>query len=167
MVEDTPSQVRRPPWQIQTFNLKLKPMRPSSQQQPRYLNGQKTFYSHVVLDVLPFQGAWGGKELPAGVFFTITLFQKRILKIQSSFFSPRTLLADKTKRKFLARPVFNLKTIDLGAFFNYFHLLSTLKWYNFPKLRQSVSFLTSCQTKKNRLKIPLQVSNLALALMMP
>ena len=27
----------------------------------------------------------------------------------------------------LARPVFNLKAIEIGAFFAYFHLLGTLK----------------------------------------
>ena len=33
----------------------------------------------------------------------------------------------------LARPVFNLKAIEFGAIFAFFHLLGTLKWYNFSK----------------------------------
>ena len=62
---------------------------------------------------------------------------------------------------FLARPVFNLKAIEFGAFFAYFHRLRQLKSdTTFRKICQNIIFLTSFQTKKNRLKIALQVSKL-------
>ena len=42
------------------------------------------------------------------------------------FFSSQILLAEETKRMPLARPIFNLKAIELGAFFAYFHLFRHL-----------------------------------------
>ena len=61
----------------------------------------------------------------------------------------------------LAKPVFNLKTIEFGAFFAYFRLCRHLKSdTTFPKICQNILFSTSFQTKKNRLKITLQVSKL-------
>ena len=62
-----------------------------------------------------------GQIWHAGMFFNITLFLKANLKIQSKFFSSQTLLADETKMKSLASPVFNLKALEFGAFFAYFH----------------------------------------------
>ena len=77
-----------------------------------------------------------GQNWYAGVFFNITLFQKRIQKIQNKVFSSWILLAEETKRVSLARPVFNLKAIEfgnLGIFASFFTFLGTLKWYNFSK----------------------------------
>ena len=61
----------------------------------------------------------------------------------------------------LSRPVFNLKAIEFGAFFAYFHLFRHLKVIQiFQKYAKTFLFSTSFQTKKNRLKIALQVSKL-------
>ena len=43
------------------------------------------------------------------------------------FFSSQILLAEEAKRLSLARPVFNLKAIEFGSFFAYFHLYRHLK----------------------------------------
>ena len=49
----------------------------------------------------------------------------------------------------LSRPVFNLKAIELGAFFTYFHLFRHLKGIQiFQKICQKNLFSTSFQTKK-------------------
>ena len=60
----------------------------------------------------------------------------------------------------LARLVFNLKAIEFGTFFACFHLLGTLKWYNFSKSVPKHYFYENISDKKNRLKIALQVSKL-------
>ena len=72
-----------------------------------------------------------------------------------------TLLADETKMKSLASPVFNLKALEFGAFFACFHLLGTLKWYNFSKIVPKHFVFNRLSNKRNRLKIALQVSKLA------
>ena len=68
MVGNTPSQVWRPPSQIQTFKFKLKPWRPSHCEshsgclKPTTATKdqrQEDVYPHVVMNVLPFQRAWG------------------------------------------------------------------------------------------------------------
>ena len=52
-----------------------------------------------------------------------------------NFFSSQILLAEETKRFSLTRPVFNLKVIEFGSFFAYFHLFSHLKSdATFPKI---------------------------------
>ena len=49
----------------------------------------------------------------------------------------------------LARPVFNLKAIEFGSFFAYFHLSRHLKVIQlFQKCAKNILFSTSFQTKK-------------------
>ena len=58
-------------------------------------------------------------------------------------------------------PVFNLKAVEFGAFFAYFHLLGTLKWYNLSRnMLKHFIFDKLSDKKKNRLKVALQVSKL-------
>ena len=60
----------------------------------------------------------------------------------------------------LARPVFNLKAIEFGAFFAYFHLFRHLKVIQlFQKYAKTLYFQQAFR-QKNRLKIALQVSKL-------
>ena len=60
----------------------------------------------------------------------------------------------------LSRPVFNLKAIECGAFFAYFHLFRHPKVIKlFQKYAQNFIF-DKLSDKKNRLKIALQVSKL-------
>ena len=75
-----------------------------------------------------------GPKLTCGRVFQHNYILKPNLKNpEQGFFSPQILLAEATKRKSMARPVFNLKAIELGAFFAFFHLLGPLKWYNISK----------------------------------
>ena len=77
------------------------------------------------------------------------------------YFSSQIPLAEETKIMSLARPVFNLKAIEFGAFFGYFHLFRHLKGIQlFQKYAKNILFSTTFQTKKKRLKIALQVSKL-------
>ena len=76
------------------------------------------------------------------------------------FFSSQILLAEETKRLSLARPVFNLKAIEFGSFFAYFHLFRHLKVIQpFQNMLKHFIF-DKLSDKKNRLKIALQVSKL-------
>ena len=68
---------------------------------------------------------------------------------EQDFFSSQILLAEETKRLSLARPVFNLKAIEFGAFFCLFSpFYAPLSGTNFPKICQNILFSTSFQTKK-------------------
>ena len=61
----------------------------------------------------------------------------------------------------LSRPVFNLKAIELGAFFAYFHLFRHLRVIQiFQKHAKTFYFRQAFKQKKNRLKIALQISKL-------
>ena len=60
-------------------------------------------------------------------FSTYLHFKSEFKKSRARFFSSQSLLAEETKRLSLARPVFNLKAIEFGSFFAYFHLFSHLK----------------------------------------
>ena len=60
-------------------------------------------------------------------FSTYLYFKSEFKKSRARFFSSHILLAEETKRMPLARPVFNLKAIEFGAFFAYFHLFRNLK----------------------------------------
>ena len=61
----------------------------------------------------------------------------------------------------LSRPVFNLKAIEFGAFFEFFHLFRHLKVIQiFQKHAKTFYFRQAIRQKKNRLKIALQVSKL-------
>ena len=60
----------------------------------------------------------------------------------------------------LASPVFNLKAIEFGAFFAYFHLFRHLKGIQlFQKHAKKFCFQQAFR-QKNHLKIALQVSKL-------
>ena len=77
------------------------------------------------------------------------------------FFSSQILLAEETKRLSLARPVFNLKAIEFGSFFAYFHLFRHLKVIQrFQKYAKTLYLRQAFRQKKNRLNIALQVSKL-------
>ena len=65
------------------------------------------------------------------------------------FFSSQILLAEETKRTSLARLVFNLKAIEFGTFFAYFHLFRHLKVIRL-KYAKTFLFSTSFQTKKKK-----------------
>ena len=57
--------------------------------------------------------------------------------------------------------VFNLKAIEFGAFFAYFHLFRHLKVMQlFQKYAKTFYFRQAFRQKKNRLRIALQVSKL-------
>ena len=56
-------------------------------------------------------------------------FKSEFKKSRARFFSSQILLAEETKRMSLARPAFNLKAIEFGAFFAYFHRFRHLKKY--------------------------------------
>ena len=69
-----------------------------------------------------------GPKLTCGRVFQHNFISKANLKNpEQGFFSSQILLAEETKRLSLARPVFNLKAIEFGAFFAYFHLFRHLK----------------------------------------
>ena len=68
-----------------------------------------------------------GPKLTWGRVFQHNFFSKVNLKSRARFFSSQILLAGETKRMSLARLVFNLKAIEFGAFFAYFHLFRHLK----------------------------------------
>ena len=64
-----------------------------------------------------------GPKLTCGRVLQHNLISKENLKkSRAPFFSSLILLAEETKRMSLARPVFNLKAIEFGAFFAYIHL---------------------------------------------
>ena len=68
-----------------------------------------------------------GPKLTCGRVFQHNFISKANLKkSRARFFSSQILLAEETKRLSLARPVFNLKAIEFGAFFAYFHLFRHL-----------------------------------------
>ena len=116
------------------------------------------FCSTVIYRFVPKNG----QKLTCGRVFQHNFISKANLKNPSArFFSSHILLGEETKRIPSARPVFNLKVIEFGAFFTYFHLFRHLKRdTTFPKVCQNILFSTSFQTKKNRLKIAFQVSKL-------
>ena len=61
---------------------------------------------------------------------------------------------------FLSSPVFNLKAIEFGAFFAYFHLFRDLKGIQLFQKYAKTFLFDKLSHKKNRLKIALQVSKL-------
>ena len=61
----------------------------------------------------------------------------------------------------LARPVFNLKAIECGAFSAHFHLFRHLKVIQlFQNYAKTFYFRQAFRQKKNRLKIALQITKL-------
>ena len=57
-----------------------------------------------------------GPKLTCGRVFQHNFISKANLKNpEQVFFSSQILLAEETKRKYLAKPVFNLKAIEFGA----------------------------------------------------
>ena len=62
-------------------------------------------------------------------------------KSRAKFFRSQILLAGETKRMSLARPVFNLKAMEFGAFFAYFHLFRHLKVIQLRAVAQENSHL--------------------------
>ena len=87
----------------------------------------------------------------AGLFFNITLCQKRIKKSRARFFSAQIILAEETKRMCLARPVFNLEA--LGAFIAYFHLFRHLKVIQLFQKYAKTFYFWQAFRQKNRMKI--------------
>ena len=67
-----------------------------------------------------------GPKMTCGRVFQHNFISKENLKTQSKVFSSQILLAEETKRLSLARTVFNLKAIEFGSFFAYFHLFRHL-----------------------------------------
>ena len=59
-------------------------------------------------------------------FSTYLYFKSEFKKSRARFFSSQMLIAGETKSMSVASPVFNLKAIELGAFFAYFHLFRHL-----------------------------------------
>ena len=64
----------------------------------------------------------------------------------------------------LSRPVFNLKAIEFGAFFAYFHLFRHLKVIQIFQKYAKTLYFPKAFRQKNRLKIALQVSKLGFSL---
>ena len=91
-----------------------------------------------------------GPKLTCGRVFQHNFISKANLKkSRARFFSSQIPLAEETKRMSLARPVFNLKAIEFGAFFAYFHLFRHLKVIQlFQNYAKNILFSTSFQTKK-------------------
>ena len=58
----------------------------------------------------------------------------------------------------LSRPVFNLKAIEFGVFFAYFHLFRHLKVTQIFQKYAKTFYFRQAFRQKNRLKIALQVS---------
>ena len=66
--------------------------------------------------------------MTCGRVFQDNLISKANLKNpEQSFLSSQILLAEETKILSLAQSVFNLKAIEFGSFFAYFHLFRHLK----------------------------------------
>ena len=69
-----------------------------------------------------------GPKMTCGrVFQHKFILKVNLKKSRAKFFSSQILLAEETKRLSLARPVFNLKAIEFGSFFTYFHLFRHLE----------------------------------------
>ena len=100
-------------------------------------------------------------KLTCGRVFQHTFISKANLKNpEQGFLVHRFYLLRKQKRMSLSRPVFNLKAIEFGSFFAYFHLFRHLKVIqNFQKYAKTFYFRQAFR-QKNRLKIALQVSKL-------
>ena len=65
------------------------------------------------------------------------------------FFSSQIILAEETIRLSVARPVFNLKAIEFGSFFAYFHLFWHLKVIQpFQKYAKTFYFRQAFRQKK-------------------
>ena len=95
-------------------------------------------------------------------FSTKLNFKSEFIKSRARFFSSQILLAEETKKMSLASPVFNLKAMEFGAFFVYFHLFRHLNKVIklFQKYAKTLFFRQAFIQKKNRLKISLQVSKI-------
>ena len=115
------------------------------------------FRSRVIHRFVPKNGP----KLTCGCGFQHNFISKANLKNpEAKFFSSQILLAEATKRKSLARQVFNLKAIEFGALFAYFHLFRPLKVIqHFQKYAKTFYFRQAFRKKKH-LKIALQVSKL-------
>ena len=82
------------------------------------------FLSKVIHRFVPKNGP----EMTCGSVFQHNFISKANLKNpEQGFFSSQILLTEETKRMSLARLVFNLKAIEFGSFFAYFHLFRHLK----------------------------------------
>ena len=123
-----------------------------------HTSSQRSFLQYLVSDFWylilfksysPFcTGKWANWH--AGVVFQHNLyFKSEFKKSRAIFFSSQISLAEETKRMSLARPVFNLKAIEFGAFFAYFHLFRHLKVIQlFQKLCQNIIFFDKLSDKK-------------------
>ena len=60
----------------------------------------------------------------------------------------------------LSRPVFNLKAIEFGSFFAFFHLFRHLKVIQIFQKYAKTFYFRQAFRQKNRLKIAIQVSKL-------
>ena len=81
------------------------------------------FHSKVIHHFVPKNGP----KMTCGRVFQQLYFKSEFKKSRAKFFNSQILLAEETKRLSLARPVFNLKAIEFGSFFAYFHLFRHLK----------------------------------------
>ena len=102
------------------------------------------FRSRVIYRFVPKNGP----KLTCGRVFQHNFISKTNLKNpEQSFLVHRFYLLRKQKM-FLARPVFNLKAIEFGAVFAYFHLSRHLKVMQlFKNTCQYILFSTNFQTK--------------------
>ena len=91
-----------------------------------------------------------GPKMTGGRVLQHNFISKASLKNpEQRFFSSQILLAEETKRLSLARPVFNLKAIEFGAFFAYFHLFRHLKVIQpFQKYAKTFYFRHAFRQKK-------------------
>ena len=114
------------------------------------------FCSRVIHRFVPKK--WAKIDMRA-CFSTKLYFKSEFKKSRAWFFSSQIPLAEKTKRMSLERPVFNLKAIEFGSFFAYFHLFRHLKVIKlFQKYMPKHFIFDKLSDKKKRLKIALQVS---------
>ena len=81
------------------------------------------FPSRVIHRFLPKN--W--PKLTCGRVFQHNFISKANLKSRQRCFNSHILLAEERKRMFLASLVFNLKAIEFGGFFAFFHLFRDLK----------------------------------------
>ena len=104
------------------------------------------FRSRVIYRLVPKNGP----KLTCGHVFQHNFTSKaNFKKSRARFFSSQILLAKETKRMSLTRPVFNLKALEFGAFFAYFHLFGHLKVIQLsPKYAKTLFFRQAFVLKK-------------------
>ena len=110
----------------------------------------RCLFSNTLLAIFDiFFGSEKWAKMTCGcVFQHKFIYKSKFKKSRARFFSSQILLAEETKRLSLARPVFNLKAIEFGSFFAYFHLFRHLKVIQ-PLQKYAK---TSFQTKKKKKK---------------